>query len=48
VSVDGASVGAVGSYVFSNVTANHTISASFALTTLAAKVNVRFHYSANG
>src|SRR5208282_5567876 len=28
--VDGASVGAVASYTFSNVTANHTISASFA------------------
>ena len=30
VQVDGASVGAVASYTFSNVTANHTISASFA------------------
>ena len=29
--VDGASVGAVSSYTFSNVTANHTISASFAV-----------------
>jgi len=29
--VDGVSVGAVSSYTFSNVTANHTISASFAL-----------------
>ena len=31
--VDGASVGAVSSYTFSNVTANHTISASFAVNT---------------
>ena len=31
--VDGASVGAVTSYTFSNVTANHTIAASFAITT---------------
>ena len=29
VTVDGSSVGAVGTYTFSNVTANHTISASF-------------------
>ena len=29
--VDGASVGAVGSYTFTNVTANHTISVSFAV-----------------
>ncbi len=33
VRVDGASVGAVTSYTFSNVTANHTISASFAIDT---------------
>jgi hypothetical protein len=33
VTVDGASVGAVGSYTFSNVTANHTIAATFAITT---------------
>src|SRR6185437_12208211 len=31
--VDGASVGAVPSYTFSNVTANHTIAASFAINT---------------
>jgi len=31
--VDGASVGAVATYTFSNVTANHTISASFAINT---------------
>ncbi len=30
--VDGSSVGAVASYTFTNVTANHTIAASFALT----------------
>src|SRR5439155_930629 len=36
--VDGSSVGAVASYTFANVTANHAISASFALTsyTIAA------------
>jgi hypothetical protein len=33
--VDGASVGAVTSYPFTNVTANHTISASFAVTNVA-------------
>jgi hypothetical protein len=32
--VDGASVGAVSSYTFSNVTANHTISATFAAPTV--------------
>ena len=32
--VDGASVGAVTSYTFNNVTADHTISASFAIDTL--------------
>src|SRR5207302_5745090 len=31
--VDGVSAGAVGSYTFSNVTANHTIAASFTLNT---------------
>ncbi|MEK7399470.1 MAG: hypothetical protein AAB116_21220, partial [Candidatus Poribacteria bacterium] len=31
--VDGASVGAVGTYTFTNVTANHTISASFSINT---------------
>src|SRR5258705_7217658 len=30
--VDGVSVGAVGSYTFTNVTADHTIDASFAIT----------------
>ena len=33
VTVDGTSVGAVSSYTFSNVTANHTISATFAVRT---------------
>ena len=32
--VDGVSVGAVTSYTFTNVTANHTIAASFAIDTL--------------
>ena len=31
--VDGVSVGAVTSYTFTNVTANHTIAASFAIDT---------------
>ena len=31
--VDGVSVGAVTSYTFTNVTANHTIAASFAINT---------------
>ncbi|MBJ6751872.1 beta strand repeat-containing protein [Geomonas anaerohicana] len=35
VTVDGASVGAVLSYTFSNVIANHTISATFAIATVA-------------
>ena len=33
VKVDGSSVGAVTSYTFTNVTANHTISATFAINT---------------
>jgi len=36
VTVDGASVGAVSSYTFSNVTANHSISATFSATTVAS------------
>ncbi len=40
--VDGVSVGAVTSYTFSNVIANHTISASFALNTLHHHCNRRF------
>src|SRR5207244_4029709 len=41
--VDGVSAGAVASYTFSNVTANHTIAASFALNpyTIAASAAVR-------
>ncbi len=34
VSVDGTSIGAVAKYTFTNVTANHTIAASFAIDTL--------------
>jgi YVTN family beta-propeller protein len=40
VQVDGASVGTVSSYTFSNVTANHTISATFALSTYAVTPTV--------
>jgi hypothetical protein len=36
--VDGASVGAVASYTFNNVTANHTISATFAINTYTITV----------
>jgi len=39
VRVDGASVGAVSSYTFSNVTANHNISASFGLDNQAPSAN---------
>jgi hypothetical protein len=39
VSVDGSSIGAVSSYTFSNVSANHTISAIFALNTYAVSAN---------
>jgi hypothetical protein len=38
VTVDGASVGAVASYTFSNVTANHTIAATFAAVTVSAPI----------
>ena len=38
VKVDGVSVGALASYTFSNVTANHTIQASFAAATVAGKL----------
>ncbi len=37
--VDGVSVGAVGSYTLNNVTANHTIAASFALNTYTMNVS---------
>jgi hypothetical protein len=39
VRVDGTSVGAIGTYSFSNITANHTIEASFAINTLTLSVN---------
>ena len=45
--VDGASVGAVSSYTFNNVTANHTISASFAVNTYTINASAgtgRFHF----
>jgi uncharacterized protein YjdB len=38
--VDGASVGAVTSYTFTNVLANHTISASFAITPVFSSIQV--------
>jgi hypothetical protein len=38
VSVDGAPVGAVGAYTFSNITANHSISVSFAINTYTVTV----------
>ncbi|HQQ13119.1 MAG TPA: cohesin domain-containing protein, partial [Bacteroidales bacterium] len=38
--VDGSSVGAVATYTFSNVTANHTIAASFALSALNREVKI--------
>jgi hypothetical protein len=52
VTVDGASVGAVGSYTFSNVTAPHTISASFAQnitsTTITASAGANGSISPSG
>ncbi|MGD0539648.1 MAG: SdrD B-like domain-containing protein, partial [Verrucomicrobiota bacterium] len=44
--VDGASVGAVTSYPFSNVTANHTIAASFAINTSLAINTYTLTYTA--
>jgi hypothetical protein len=41
--VDGNSVGAVSSYAFSNVTANHTIAASFAIDTYPITVTTGAH-----
>jgi len=38
--VDGASVGAVSSYTFTNMTANHTISATFAFTLLKTSLSI--------
>jgi hypothetical protein len=48
--VDGASVGAVTSYTFTNVTANHTIAASFAIDThtIAATTGANGAISPNG
>ena len=38
IKVDGVSVGAVGNYIFNNITANHSIAASFSTTVAAGKV----------
>ena len=48
--VDGASVGAVTSYTFNNVTANHTIAASFAINTytITASAGANGSISPNG
>src|SRR4029453_16313047 len=43
--VDGASVGAVGSYTFTGVTANHTIAASFAIDTYTIAASAGAHGS---
>src|SRR5206468_3100748 len=43
--VDGASVGAVSSYTFTNVTANHTIAASFAVDTKSIVASAGAHGS---
>jgi hypothetical protein len=40
VKVDRASVGAVASYTFTNVIADHTIAASFAINTIAATIDI--------
>ncbi len=48
VTVDGVSVGAVSSYTFSNVTANHTISASFAANTNTTTYTISASAGANG
>ena len=45
--VDGSSVGAVTSYPFTNVTANHTISASFAIDTIQ-QINYTLSLSGSG
>ena len=39
VKVDGAAMGPISSYTFTNVTSNHTISASFAINTYDLAVN---------
>ena len=48
--VDGSSVGAVGSYTFTNVSTNHTISASFAINTftITASAEANGSISPNG
>src|SRR5439155_6200572 len=48
--VDGSSVGAVGTYSFTNVTANHTIAASFAINveTIAASAGTGGSISPSG
>src|SRR4030095_7573654 len=48
--VDGSSVGAVSSYTFTNVTANHTIAASFAIDTytITASAGANGSISPNG
>ncbi|GAB1417969.1 hypothetical protein MASR2M12_07340 [Bacteroidales bacterium] len=45
--VDGASVGAVATYTFSNITANHTISVSFAIDTFIISATAGEHGSVN-
>ena len=45
VMIDGVSQGAVSSYTFSNVTANHTISASFKSSASAGQVTLEANYS---
>lgn len=46
--VDGVSVGAVSSYTFTNVTANHTISATFSQISYTVSVNAGAHGSVSG
>ena len=48
VSVDGVSVGAVPTYTFNNVTANHTIAASFAINTYTLTYTAGAHGSITG
>jgi hypothetical protein len=48
VTVDGASVGAVSTYTFSNVTANHTISASFTSSATTSSYTITASAQANG
>ena len=46
IKVDGVSVGAVGNYIFNNITANHTIAASF--TAVSGTVNGTVVFADNG